>query len=113
MALEPLKEREIKAIVNSVNKVLATRDISHLTKQAYNFLYLCSGFIAHFNHQGFMCAYENVNELQEDLERNYRANMWLNFRPGEENYEYYKSKAEVYKRFKINPNKSDSNFMAW
>lgn len=108
--MEPLTQTEIKSIVNSVNKVLKTRNIEHLTKAAYKFVMLSPGFIAHYDIHGFKAAYSNVNNLQADLERNYHAAMWLNFRPGEQNYEYYMSKAEVYKQFNINAPQSRNSF---
>lgn len=111
MTLTPLKEREIKEIVNSVNKVLDTGNIDHLTKKAYNFLYLCSGFIAHYNHEGFKGHYQNVSDLRRNLEQNYNSNMWRNFRVGETNAEYYHAKAEVYKRFNITA--QQSNAFGW
>ena len=101
MALTPLTEKEIKAIAADVNKVLKTGNIDELSKRAYNFLYLCSGFIAHYDINGFKAHYEDVNDLKRNLEANYRANMFTNFREGEENAAYYHSKAEVYKRFNI------------
>jgi hypothetical protein len=36
--------------------------------------------------------------LKEDLISYAGQNQWKNFRPGEQNYEYYMSKADVYNR---------------
>jgi hypothetical protein len=40
------------------------------------------------------CGYS----LADDILANAAANRWDNFNPGDDNYEYYKSKADIYKR---------------
>jgi hypothetical protein len=96
MALTPLTERQKTLIVNNVVK--AVKNIDNLNKTGYNFLYLCSGFIAHYNLYGFIAAYSNSGKLKRDLIDNAGQNQWRNFRPGEQNYDYYMSKADVYNR---------------
>ena len=95
MALTPLTQRQQTLIVNNV--LAACDNIENLNKTGYSFLYLANGFIAHYNLYGF-CAHYSEYDLTEDIIRNRKSNMWTNFRPGDENYEYYKSKAEVYKK---------------
>jgi hypothetical protein len=95
MSLTPLTERQKTLIVNNVVK--ACSDITKLNKTGYNFMYLASGFIAHYNVYGFIAHYERYS-LKDDILRNERANMWYNFRQGDQNYDYYMSKADVYKR---------------
>lgn len=95
MALTPLTERQKTLIVNNVVK--AVKDISKLNKTGYNFLYLASGFIAHYNIHGFIDHYERYS-LKQDILANERNNQWLNFRAGDDNHDYYKSKADVYNR---------------
>ena len=93
--IEPLTQRQQDMIVKNVLK--ACDDIYALSRTGYRYLYLCSGFIAHYNHHGFMAYYDSHN-LEQNILDNARQNMWLNFHPGDDEYEYYKSKAEVYKR---------------
>lgn len=95
MALTPLTERQKTLIVNNVVK--AVNDITKLNKTGYNFLYLASGFIAHYDIHGFINQYERFS-LKQDILNNHRNNQWNNFRPGERDYEYYMSKADVYNR---------------
>ena len=95
MALTPLTERQKSLIVSNVVK--ACKDITLLNKTGYNFLYLASGFIAHYNLYGFIDYYENAS-LKHDIISNAGQNQWKNFRPGERDYEYYMSKADVYNR---------------
>lgn len=90
-------ENQRVRIVNNIVKA-ANGDINKLSKQAYNFLYLASGFIAHYNHYGFMAYYDEPNKLKRDILANRRFNQWLNFRPGERDYDYYMSKADIYNR---------------
>ena len=95
MALVPYTERQATLIVNNV--VRATRDITKLNRTGYNYLYLCSGFIAHYNVHGFK-DYYTLNSLAADILRNVEMNQWRNFRPGDKDYEYYMAKADIYRR---------------
>ena len=91
--LEPITQRQKTLIVNNVLR--AVKDINQLNKTGYNFLYLCSGFIAHYNLGGFKSHYSDYS-LRDDILQYAGYNKWSNFRPGDENYEYYRSKADVY-----------------
>ena len=93
--IEPLTQRQQDLIVSNVLK--AVKDIEALNKTGYNFLYLASGFIAHYSINGFKGHYTTYS-LEKDILDNARSNMWLNFHPGDRDYAYYKSKAQVYQR---------------
>ena len=95
MSLAPLTERQKTLIVSNVVK--ACRNIDNLNKTGYKYLYLCSGFIAHYDLYGFIASYTGES-LKRDLISYAGQNQWKNFRPGERDYEYYMSKAEVYNR---------------
>jgi hypothetical protein len=92
--LTPLTERQKALIVNNVVK--ACKDIRELNNIGYNFLCQANGFIAHYSRYGFIDYYENNNYLQDDIIRNSCHNQWTNFRKGEQNYDYYMAKADVY-----------------
>jgi hypothetical protein len=91
--IEPLTPREKALIVSNVLK--ACTDVEKLKSTGNKYLYLCSGFIAHYNLQGFK-AYYSEHSLKRDIERNYRQNQWANFRDGDEHAGYYHSKRDVY-----------------
>jgi hypothetical protein len=91
--IKPLTERQQALIVANVLKAL--KDITKLNKTGYHFLYLASGFIAHYNLYGFIDYYKGES-LRADILRNQSMNQWNNFREGEENYDYYMSKKAVY-----------------
>ena len=93
--LVALTERQKTLIVNNVVK--ACKNIDNLNKTGYNFLYLASGFIAHYNLYGFIASYTGKS-LKQDIISYAGQNQWKNFRPGESNYDYYMSKADVYNR---------------
>jgi hypothetical protein len=93
--MDALTFKEQDLIVKNVIK--ACSDISKLNKRGYNFLYLCSGFIAHYNIHGFKANYED-SSLTSDILRNKEWNRYENFKEGDQNYHYYKSKAAVYKK---------------
>jgi hypothetical protein len=46
---------------------------------------------------GFIAHYSDRN-LKQDILSYAGANEWKNFRPGDRDYDYYKSKADVYRR---------------
>ena len=96
MELKTLRQTDL--IVSSIRKVFQTEDINNLTKSAYNFLYLSSGFIAHYNLYGFRGYYDNINDLKRELANNYCANQWNNFTPRDKDYEYMMQKKEIYNR---------------
>jgi len=98
MALTLRTPRQADLIVSNLRKVFQTGEIYHLSKSAYNFLYLCSGFIAHYNLHGFRDEYRDVAELKRNILANVNANQWNNFRPGERDYDYYMEKKNIYNR---------------
>ena len=89
--LTPMTEKEQALTVKNV--IAACKDIKKLNKRGYNFLYLCSGFIAHYNLYGFIEHYSNES-LKEDLLRH--KNQYNNWHPYEADYEYYIAKKNVY-----------------
>ena len=93
--LTPLTERQKVLIVNNV--LAAVKDITKLNRTGYNFLYLASGFIAHYNLGGFIGYYED-HSLEVDIVRNASSNQWNNFRPADRDYDYMMAKKDVYNR---------------
>jgi len=93
--MTPLTERQKTLIVSNVVK--AVKNIDNLNKTGYNFVYQCSGFIAHYDMYGFIASYTGES-LKEDLISYAGQNQWKNFRPGERDYDYYMAKADVYNR---------------
>lgn len=77
------------------NIVAACKDINKLNGTGYKFINLASGFLAHYDINGFKSFYYEYS-LREDIVRNASMNQWSNFREGDANYDYYKSKAAVY-----------------
>lgn len=91
--LTPYTEKQKSLIVNNIVK--ACKDITKLNNTGYKFIYLASGFIAHYNLHGFIDFYSN-NDLKTEILQNARFNTWANFRPGDNNYDYYMSKKQIY-----------------
>ena len=88
-------ERQVTLIVNNV--VIACKNINKLNKTGYNYLYLCSGFIAHYNLGGFIDYYTR-NNLIDDILDNIDMNQWTNFHQGERDYEYMMQKRDIYNK---------------
>lgn len=82
--MTPLTTREKQLI--SKNILAAYKDITKLNKRGYDFINVASGFIAHYNLEGFK-AYYSEHSLQKDIESNAKANQWNNFRKGEGYYD--------------------------
>jgi hypothetical protein len=93
MALIPIPVEKQRLIVKNV--LAACSDIERLNGTGYGFLYLASGFIAHYNINGFKAFYTDM-DLRTDILSNEKANMWYNFRPSDSNYAYYMAKRDVY-----------------
>lgn len=90
-------ETQVALIV--ANVVKACTDITKLNGTGYGYVYQCCGFIAHYNIHGFIAYYQGEqSSLREDLIRNARMNQWDNFRPGQDNYEYYMQKKAIYNK---------------
>ena len=93
--MTPLTERQKTLIVSNVVK--AVKNIDNLNKTGYNFVYQCSGFIAHYDLYGFIASYTGES-LKRDLISYAGQNQWNNFRPGERDYDYMMAKKDVYNR---------------
>lgn len=92
-----LKDREL-----TIKNVLAAcTDINKLNKRGYNFLYLASGFIAHYNLAGFKAYYTKEglpfdSDLKTDILANKSNNQYNNFNPSDKDFNYYMSKKAIY-----------------
>lgn len=91
--MKPLTDTQKRLI--SKNVLAACRDITKLNKTGYNFLYLCNGFIAHYDIHGFKAHYSE-HSLVDELAIHAHANQWHNFRAGERDADYYHSKRDAY-----------------
>lgn len=94
--LTPYTERQKSMIVSNVLK--AVKDSTKLSQQGYKYLYLCSGFIAHYDRHGFIAYYREKGKLFFDIIEYQRWNKWENFKPSDTDYQYYQSKADIYNR---------------
>jgi hypothetical protein len=89
-----------EGIKKSLRAVIEKKDITKLTKDAYNFTMNLSGFIAHYNHGGFMQEYQNTADLVRDLQNSSditRPDYYTSdrhFSEGDQK-EYYADKSEI------------------
>jgi hypothetical protein len=93
--IEPLTTKQQDLIVKNV--VAACKDIEKLNGTGYGFVYLASGFIAHYNINGFKAFYSDA-DLKRDILRNQKYNQWNNFTEKDSDYAYYMTKKSVYNR---------------
>ncbi len=97
--MEKLTDKEKQLIIKNI--LSASKDINKLNKRGYNFLYLASGFIAHYNLAGFKAYYTKEgfgfdNDLKTDILEYKQFNQFNNFKAGDSNFDYYISKKQVY-----------------
>ena len=91
-------DKEVRGILNSFNRVFTRGGSQHLTKAAYNFIMLSSGFIAHYNIHGFIAEYSDTSHFAKAILDNQSNNQWNNFRPGERDYDYMMQKKMIYNK---------------
>lgn len=91
--MKPIDTKTQALIIKNV--LAACGNIEKLNKRGYNFLYLCSGFIAHYSIENFK-QYYREHSLAADIEANYEQNQWRNYREGERFADYYHSKRDIY-----------------
>ena len=93
------------AIIKNIDIVLKTRDIEKLSNTAYKFVMNISGFIAHYNLNGFKCSYRNVDDLERGIRESIDTrdpNRYINdkFFSGCEQSEYYAEKSRILNHLK-------------
>ena len=93
--MQALTTKQQQLIISNVIK--ACGNIEKLNSTGYKFLYLCSGFIAHYDINGFKSHYEELGSLAGDILAYQFMNKFSNFTPSDRDYEYYMSKASVYR----------------
>jgi hypothetical protein len=59
----PSREFSKERIVRSIERVLSNRDISFLTQEAYTFIHLLCGSIAHFSLEGWRHTYRDLRDF--------------------------------------------------
>lgn len=91
--MKPIDLKTQSLIIKNV--LAACGNIEKLNKRGYEFLYQCSGFIAHYDLEGFKEYYRD-HSLVADIEANHAQNQWRNYREGERFADYYHSKRDIY-----------------
>jgi hypothetical protein len=92
--ITPYTERQKALIVKNI--LAACEDIEMLNNTGYKFIMSCSGFIAHYDLNGFKSTYSNDRELIHDIIMNGRYNQYNNFHSCDKDYAYYMSKKDIY-----------------
>lgn len=101
----------IKAVINNLNSIFKTKDITKLNKPTYNFLNLTSDFIAHYDLYGFQEYYKDLRDLIRDLKNSSdikNPDYYLSDCFMKEQADYYISKAEIFKQIKLLIDKYES-----
>ena len=89
-----------KGIKTNIAKVISKGDINLLNQDTYKFINILSGFIAHYDIDGFKDYYSNFNTFLDDLRNSFdilnpqRYNYDQFFSKSDQK-EYYNQKCEV------------------
>ena len=102
--------KQEQAILRSFSQVFKTGNINLLTKDAYKFIMLANGFIAHYDIHGFRDVYKDIGDFSHAIIRNRENNQWSNFRPGDQNYEYMMQEKRIYNAICDMPGVIAANF---
>jgi hypothetical protein len=91
-----------KGIISSFQKILKSNDINNLSKDAYQFIMGLSGFIAHYDINGFMSNYQDLRTFIVDILNSSDitdADRYItdNYFSENEQKQYYADKAELCK----------------
>ena len=99
MSLQPITQKQSTLIAKNIAKVIQNNDMNLLSKSSYNYISICSCFIAHYDLQGFKDHYSSdasVLDFYNDIMDSQSISGRTNYRVGEKDYGYYKSKADTY-----------------
>lgn len=98
------KVLNVNGIYNNIKRIIETKNIDLLTKASYKFLYLTSGFIAHYDINGFKAHYSEVADLITNLKRSSDLRDYDRyikdgfFQKDDHSKDYYTSKSALYKK---------------
>ena len=59
------------AVIKNFQEVIENKDIDRMNKELYNFLILYSGFIAHYDINGFKATYQSPRDFAEVFIRHF------------------------------------------
>ena len=94
--LHPLeKETTLRVIANILE---ACRDIKLLSPEAYRWLHLRAGFIAHYDLEGFIEEYQTSQNLRDNILANQIHNTSCNRSRKDRDYPYYLQQCEIYQQ---------------
>jgi len=103
--IKPIEARQAERIINNI--LDACMDISHLSEEAYRWLRLRNGFIAHHTREGFIADFQHSLHLYENILAYEYANTQCNRLRDDPDYRYCKQQCEMYAtiiaRIKQNP----------
>ena len=69
-----ISEKQAHTIVGNVKKVAREKNIGHLSRNAYEFITLKMGFIAHYNLAGFQQEYQDLRDFFRRLQTSEYSN---------------------------------------
>ena len=94
--IHPLEPEKASRIIGNILE--ACRDITKLSLEAYRWLHLRAGFIAHFDREGFIEEYQSCQNLRDNILANQIHNTSCNRSRKDRDYPYYLQQCDIYQQ---------------
>ena len=94
--LHPLEKETALRVLNNI--LAACRDITCLSLEAYRWIHLRAGFIAHFDLDGFIEEYQTCQNLRDNILANQIHNTCCNRSKKDKDYDYYLQQCDMYQQ---------------
>jgi hypothetical protein len=94
--LHSLEPEKVSRIIK--NTLEACTDITGLSLEAYRWINLRAGFIAHYDRDGFIEEYQTCQNLRENILANQIHNTSCNRSRNDKDYPYYLQQCEMYQQ---------------
>ena len=92
--IHPLEPEKVSRVISNVLE--ACRDITCLSLEAYRWIHLKAGFIAHYDREGFIEEYQTSQNLRDNILANQIHNTSCNRSLKDRDYPYYLQQCEMY-----------------
>ena len=94
--IHPLEPEKAARIIKNI--LAACRDITCLSMEAYRWIHIKAGFIAHYDLEGFIEEYQTCQNLRDNILANQIHNTSCNRSRKDRDYPYYLQQCEMYQQ---------------
>ena len=94
--IHPLEKDKALRVMNNI--LAACRDITCLSLEAYRWIHIKAGFIAHYDLEGFIEEFQTCQNLRDNILANQIHNTSCNRSRKDKDYPYYMQQCEMYQQ---------------